>query len=127
MEKTIILVDDDPTFNWVSSKLIKKVSPDLKVIEFSNGREALDFLQDNFNEKDHYTILLDINMPEMNGWEFMNAIEQSDWVNSKSISVYIVSSSTDPSDMETAKTYGLIKDYLQKPLSFDVVTDIVSR
>lgn len=116
-----MLVDDDPIFNWLALKMIQKVAPDFNVKEFSNGRAALDFLQDNFNEKGHYTILLDINMPEMNGWEFMDAIEQSDWVKAESISVFIVSSSTDPGDREKAKTYQLVKDYLTKPLSLDMI------
>lgn len=127
MEKMILLVDDDPTFNWVSSKLIQKAAPGLKVNTYSNGKTALDFfLLGNANEKNHYTILLDINMPVMNGWEFMDALEGSDWANRYSIEVYIVTSSTDTSDKETAKSYRLIKDYLEKPLNYETVLQILS-
>ena len=121
-----MLVDDDPTFNWVSTKLIQKTKPALRIHTFLNGSKALDFLLDNFKEKNHYTILLDINMPVMNGWEFMDALEKSNCGKSADITVFIVTSSTDLSDMENAKTYALIKDYLQKPLRYDVVAKIIS-
>ncbi|MBA4746879.1 MAG: response regulator [Muricauda sp.] len=127
MEKIIILVDDDPTFNWVSSKLIEKAAPDLKVNTYANGKTALDFfLKGNAEEKIHYIIFLDINMPIMNGWEFMDALEENDLARSYSIEVYIVTSSTDPSDKETAKSHRLIKDYLEKPLNYDLMVQILS-
>ena len=127
MEKIIILVDDDPNFNWVSSKLIEKAAPDLKVNTYANGKTALDFfLKGNAEEKIHYIIFLDINMPIMNGWEFMDALEENDLARSYSIEVYIVTSSTDPSDKETAKSHRLIKDYLEKPLNYDLMVQILS-
>lgn len=126
MEKLVLLVDDDHTFNWVSTKLIQRVCPELKINICTNGRMALEFLLNNFENQYEYIIFLDINMPEMNGWEFLDAIAKSQWdINQSSVSIYIVSSSTDSSDMEKAKTYRSVKGYITKPLSLDTIKGIM--
>lgn len=125
MDKKIMLVDDDPIFNWVSSKMIHMVDAGLKIDIYQNARKALDFLVDNFDQGGHYIIFLDLNMPEMSGWEFLEALENNDYSRNESISVYIVSSSTDQDDIEKSKTYPLVKGYLIKPLSLDVLQSIM--
>lgn len=124
MKKLGLLVDDDPIFNWVSTKLIKKVDSDLPIKSCADGREALDFLCEHYTEETLYQILLDINMPELNGWEFIDALKGMQAIKSENISIYIVSSSTDESDIEKANDLTLVKGYFKKPLSIEDIESI---
>lgn len=119
MDKLGLLVDDDPIFNWVSSKMIEKVDPDLTIKSCANGKEALDFLCENYTGETSYQILLDINMPRLNGWEFIEELKRIQTIKSDNVSIYIVSSSTDESDIKKADGLELVKGYFKKPLSIE--------
>ncbi|MEQ5789419.1 response regulator [Muricauda sp. NFXS6] len=124
MNKLGLLVDDDPIFNWVSTKLIEKVDPNLTIKLFADGREALDFLYENYTGETLYQILLDINMPRMNGWEFIEKLERLQTIKGDNISIYIVSSSTDESDIKKADELKLVRGYFKKPLSIEDIKSI---
>lgn len=119
MNKLGLLVDDDPIFNWVSTKLIEKVDSDLAIKSFGDCKEALDFLCEHYTGETLYKILLDINMPRLNGWEFIEALRKIQTIKSDNISIYIVSSSTDESDVKKANDLTLVKGYFKKPLSIE--------
>lgn len=121
----VILVDDDPVFRYISSKMIEKVRPDFKIISFSQGKVALDFLRENYADEHLYYILLDINMPIMDGWKFLEAIEKIDFIKTEKVSIHIVSSSVDDSDIEKSKKYDLVQGFLHKPLSADRIKSII--
>lgn len=125
MKKLGLLVDDDPIFNWVSTKLIEKVYPDLTVKSCADGREALEFLREYYTGEILYQILLDINMPRLNGWEFIEALMEIQTIKSDNISIYIVSSSTDESDIKRADDLILVKGYFTKPLSIKDIKSIL--
>ncbi len=119
-----LLVDDDPIFNWLSTKLIEKVYPDLVAKSFADGREALEFLREHYTGETLYQILLDINMPRLNGWEFIEALMEMQNIKSDNISIYIVSSSTDESDIKKANNLTLVKGYYKKPLSTEDIKSL---
>lgn len=124
MNRLGLLVDDDPIFNWVSTKLIGKVDSDLAIKSCTDGREALDFLCEHYTRETLYQILLDINMPRLNGWEFIEALKGMQTIKSDNISIYIVSSSTDESDIKKADDLTLVKGYFKKPLSIEDIKSI---
>ncbi|MER3375040.1 MAG: response regulator [Allomuricauda sp.] len=124
MNKLGLLVDDDPIFNWVSSKMIEKVDPGLTIKSCANGKEALDFLCENYTGETIYQILLDINMPRLNGWEFIEELEGIQTIKSDNVFIYIVSSSTDESDIKKADGLELVKGYFKKPLSIEDIKSI---
>ncbi|WP_318345786.1 response regulator [Flagellimonas baculiformis] len=124
MKKMGLLVDDDPIFNWVSTKLIEKVNANLAIQSFVDGKEALDFLCAHYMEDTHYQILLDINMPRLNGWEFIEALTRIETIKMENISIYIVSSSTDESDIQRAKGLTEVKGYHKKPLSIEDIKSL---
>lgn len=124
MKKMGLLVDDDPIFNWVSTKLIEKVDANLAIQSFVDGKEALDFLCAHYMEDTHYQILLDINMPRLNGWEFIEALTRIETIKMENISIYIVSSSTDESDIQRAKGLTEVKGYHKKPLSIEDIKSL---
>lgn len=101
--------------------MVEKAYPSIEVSSFLNGKIAIDRLESvlNSNYTDAFpgVIFLDINMPVMNGWEFLDSIEQRGFKQRIDARIYIVSSSIDKSDFEKAKTYSNVADYLVKPLS----------
>lgn len=114
--KLACIIDDDPIFVFGIKKLIKITQFCESFLICSNGQEALDKLKaiivagENIPE----VILLDLNMPVMDGWEFLDKFTQIE--TSKKIVIYVVSSSIAKNDLERAKEYGLVTNYVVKPL-----------
>jgi CheY-like chemotaxis protein len=117
-QKTIWVIDDDPIYQIIVNKIIKKSELFLSVSSFKNGKDAIDALKrvlEN-NEALPNIILLDLNMPIMDGWEFMDEMVGLKSQNAKTIRVYIVSSSIAIEDKNKAKNYPEIIAYLSKPV-----------
>ncbi|NEU07399.1 response regulator [Flavihumibacter sp. R14] len=116
----VLVVDDDEVVLFLHDLMVRESGLSLSPHIFATGKSALEFLKDNYSEAENYLIFLDINMPVMNGWQFLELIEKLGY----KISVIIVSSSIDPADFEKAKSYGLVKEYIIKPLSIDTCVRI---
>ena len=114
MSHILLIVDDDKMIQKLHSMLVKKNELAEDFLIFENGKLALDFVL-KYDEKQIFIVLLDINMPTMNGWEFLDAINQDSL--DRSIFVAIVSSSVDLSDIEKAKNYPQVMTYIDKPLN----------
>jgi CheY-like chemotaxis protein len=111
------IVDNDEIFTYGFKKLITKKGLFDDILNFSNGKEAIDFLKDPQNAHRLPDILfIDINMPVMNGWEFNDAFEEIRSQLGKKITLYNISSSIDLEDINRAKSNPLIADYLLKPI-----------
>ncbi|WOK07688.1 response regulator [Imperialibacter roseus] len=112
----IILVDDDEISNFLSISLIRKIDPEIEIIPFRNGKEALDYLKnEGLSKRRSNLILLDIRMPVMNGFEFLEEIHNSDLKIKDFMRVVILSSSDNPRDLERAKSFEVL-GYINKPL-----------
>lgn len=109
----VVLIDDDVITNKIHYKLIKRVHSEKEIVLFSDPGEALSFLKQDSPD----LILLDLNMPEIDGWEFLKLMEE----NGIKIDVIIVSSSIDPRERSKAKQYSFVKDFITKPLTQDKV------
>lgn len=116
--KTIWVVDDDPIYQIIVNKIIKKSELFLSVSSFKNGKEAIDALKKSLEKEEILPsiILLDINMPIMDGWEFMEEMVVLKSQIIKPIQIYIVSSSIALEDKNKAKNYSEIIAYLSKPI-----------
>lgn len=114
------IIDDDKIYVNLVKKIIeiKKLSENLLI--YKNGKEALDYFKENLGnlseEKLPDIIFLDLNMPVMDGWEFLNEFIKIKNNFNKKITLYVVSSSIDPRDLERAKSFSLVTDYLIKPI-----------
>jgi CheY-like chemotaxis protein len=123
-KKNIFVVEDD----MITSMLIKRVLLKHPIINnintFSNGKEAFYFF--NQLRKDEYPdlIFLDLNMPVMDGWEFLDCSLKYMKIND--IPIVILSSSIDPNDRKKAIEYNNIIRFLSKPLRLDEVNDILN-
>lgn len=105
----IVLIDDDPISAFVTEKLINKnVSIPHQIFKFQNAVEALKDL----SSITPHILFLDLNMPEMTGWDFLEEFTPDNY----KPDVYILSSSVDERDINKASSYSLVKQYLSKPL-----------
>lgn len=121
----VLLVEDDPITIMVCERIIKMTSFAEKVTSCQNGKLAFDYLLSLKKEGVFPKIIfLDINMPVMNGWDFLSALEevQSDFKELPNI--YLLSSTVDPEDYRKAKKFLLVKDFISKPLSKEVLEKI---
>ena len=126
--KIIWVVDDDPIYQIIIQKIIQKSGMFSSFLKFSNGKEAIVALKHKIEKEELLPdfILLDINMPIMDGWEFMDEAIQIESKINKKIAIYIVSSSIAVEDKYRAKTYLSILGYLSKPVTVENLAKIVS-
>lgn len=130
MKKKIIWVnDDDAIYQTIINKLIQKSGVFSALSSFINGKEAIFALNYSLENNDTIPdiILLDINMPVMDGWEFMEEIKRIKSKISKNIIIYIVSSSIALEDKNKSKTFTDISGYIPKPISVADLLSIVSE
>lgn len=126
---SILLVDDDEINNFISVKLIKKTLLNTEISTCLNGKFAIEQLveiqeRDPNNLPDY--ILLDINMPIMNGWEFLDEYQRLNIDPAGKSKIFIISSSVFNNDINKAKSYSLVKDFISKPLSVDKIKEVLS-
>ena len=120
MKAQILLIDDDPVVNFIHSRVIQKKFPGIALLVFENGRKGLTHILSNPDYA--YLIFLDLNMPVMNGWEFLEAISLE--ASEVDLQVHIVTSSVNPEDRQAAKKFNMVYSFLIKPLKSDDISPI---
>ena len=123
----IMLVDDDEINNFITVKLIRKGFADAEISTYLNGRLAINRLKDIFNNHPEQVpdyILLDINMPIMNGWEFLEEYKSSNLDPDKRITIYILSSSVFSNDIEKARSFSSVANFISKPLNIESIKEV---
>lgn len=129
----IFCVDDDAITLMLCKKVIERVSFAKEIITAQNGEEAFAYFKRLASE--HETTLdypkltlLDLNMPIMNGWEFLDAYQDYGYQNIFKDAKFIVLSSTiDPQDVDKSKKYSVVLDFLSKPITKEMLEDLKSR
>ena len=112
------IVDDDPVYKKITEIRLRQKHKATDILMFADGEEAYRFLCDHDQSEElPDVILLDINMPIMNGWDFLDHFRALKPFIRKSIRIYIVSSSASQSDQSRARLYQEVSDYLIKPLN----------
>ena len=121
---TACIIDDDPIYVFGIRLLMEDVDFCNEIMVFEDGRQALDTLEPRLRSGKDLPdiILLDINMPVMDGWQFLDEFIKIP--SSKKITIYMVTSSVDQMDCERAKTYEAVSDYVVKPLSPEKLQEI---
>ncbi len=125
--ETLYVIDDDDIYQFITKKLLEETGLVEQIKIFSNGREALAFIEEAVVAKKQIPsiILLDLTMPVMDGWEFLEHFQLLRTTIGQSIFVYVVSSSVDPKDLERARSFAEVTDYLVKPLSKQKLTQLM--
>ncbi|RAJ90700.1 response regulator receiver domain-containing protein [Larkinella arboricola] len=123
----IAVIDDDQIFQFLTCKLIEKIAPGYELLSFKNGQDALEFIQTNLSllQTLPELILLDINMPILDGWQFLDHLIALNSAHYQPI-IYMVSSSIDQADLLKSRTYVQVKGYLTKPLSKQQITELLN-
>ena len=125
---TICLIDDDEISQFVSKRIILSIDAQIKISTYLNGDQALNSFKEMLASKQLLPdiILLDINMPVMDGWQFMDEFIKIKPQIDKPISVYMTSSSLDTTDVSRTQLYEDIKGFLSKPLDKEIFLKILS-
>jgi len=123
----IFLIDDDKLFLFLTRKTILATKKEVNLKEFSDGTVALDYLRSivNNNELFPNIIFLDISMPIMDGWDFLDEYMKLDSHIVNKPRIYIFSSSISPHDIERAKSIGVVTDFIVKPLIKDKFIELL--
>ncbi|MBX9852927.1 MAG: response regulator [Cytophagaceae bacterium] len=123
----VLLVDDDNVNNFLTEKVIQKIGLCRKIKTSLNGEEALLYLAKNccsFQEGYPELILLDNNMPEMNGIEFMESFNQINFNSNNKVKIVVLTASENPRDKEKLEKLG-VEAYLTKPLTEEKLLSIL--
>ena len=127
--KNLVLVDDDDIFVYLTKKTIEQTELVENIRVFSNGKSAFEFLLENANNHDLLPeiILLDLNMPLMDGWAFLEEFVALKPNIGKQITIYIITSSISPHDIDRAKGISAVSDYLIKPVTKEKFVDLLKK
>ena len=120
-----MLIDDNEDDNFFHHLIIKEaqVAETIKIVE--SGFEALDFLKSHIPNPE--LIFLDINMPKMNGWEFLEEYEKIDAKYRAEAVIVMLTTSLNPTDKEKAHSQKIINDFESKPLTEEMLFKILNK
>ncbi len=129
---SILLIDDDDTTNFLNKRLFQKmdIADELQVAR--NGRDALEYIEKYCHPlpgegpRIPKLILLDINMPVMNGFGFLSAFEQLECEGKEEVIIVVLTTSLNPKDVTAIQQSG-VKDFINKPLTREMVTTLVQK
>jgi CheY-like chemotaxis protein len=121
----LLVIDDDDINIFIIKKIVEKTGFDIDMVSKSNGQQAIDYLKETIsvNKQLPQLILIDINMPVMNGWEFIEAYQTLGI--EIPVDLYILSSSVYENDIEKTKSYSSVKGFISKPLSMERLTELI--
>lgn len=128
MEAAIVcIIDDDIVYQFTARKYLEKINNVKDILIFSNGKEACEyFLSIDSPDLVPDYVFLDIRMPIMDGWNFIECFRKVNSEFTKDIIIYMVSSSPEPQDIERAKNINEIRDYLVKPLTRELLEEKIA-
>ena len=126
----VCLIDDDNIYQFTARRILESTGLAGEIKSFYNGKEAITYFKDEHNIQPETlpdVIFLDINMPIMNGWEFLEEYKTVQQTFPKPIVVYVVSSSIDDNDMRKSREYKLVSDYIVKPVNRDTYRELIGN
>jgi CheY-like chemotaxis protein len=122
---SVLLIDDEEVDCLIFSKILFHVAPEIKMTQYLNGHAALKFLNELIILEDWPThIFVDINMPTMNGFEFIDEYLKIQESKGKHSNLFILSSSDSPTDIKRAERYQCISKFLIKPITIQKIEKI---
>ncbi|MDX2191598.1 MAG: response regulator [Bacteroidota bacterium] len=125
----ILLVDDEEDSIFITKKLIQSVYPNMIISSFQNPLKAIEYLELNAKNTEILPdlVLLDLNMPLMNGWMFLESynIIKEDF--KKEITLYLLTSSVFDGDIKRSHSFPVVSYYLQKPIDMEIFQKLISK
>ena len=128
MIKKLAIIDDDELYVFITSKMIEKSQLVDCIDVFGNGQEGIEFIENNASDSDLLpdVIFLDLSMPIMDGWQFLDRFSEISPKMTKNIKIYICSSSISPDDITKAKLRETVNDFIIKPLDLSKLKNMLS-
>lgn len=126
----VCLIDDDKIYQFTARKILESTGLAKNILSFYNGSEAIGFLKESGNgdqERLPDVIFLDINMPVMNGWQFLEEYHKITDSLGKAITIYVVSSSVDDCDIQKSREFTTVTDYIVKPINRIKYQQLIER
>ncbi|WP_423998530.1 response regulator [Maribacter sp. IgM3_T14_3] len=125
----ILLVDDDELYLYLMEKTIHQISKELVVTTFTDGEQAVEYISKCTEEQVELpeVIFLDINMPFLDGWGFLNEFKKLKPKIINNINIYMVSSSMRESDVKRASSFEELTGYVVKPVNKDQLAEIFKK
>jgi response regulator RpfG family c-di-GMP phosphodiesterase len=125
--KRIIMVDDDPYSLMICKGHIRRNATDIQFLEFIIPERGIEFIESSYKEAEESptVLLLDINMPITDGWDFLERYDKIESRIKDQIIIYLLSSSIDPRDKEKAAANKYVKGFLMKPFRKTMVEEIL--
>lgn len=126
---SVLLIDDDRETNFFHKIILKKCGITENVLTALNGEEGLSLLRTHIEKGERLPelLLLDINMPGMNGWEFLEEYDKLDAAAKTHVAIVMLSASINPDDEKRALSNKHVRKFCQKNLSDEAVFDIVDE
>lgn len=121
----VVLIEDDQAMNYYHQRLFVKQNFADEVLSYHSAKEALDGIK-YLQKATLLYIFLDLNMPQMNGWQFIEELEKIKFDSNTQIKLFVLSSSVNPIDMLKAKENPVVIDHLTKPLSIETINKIIT-
>ncbi len=125
---TVLLVDDDRITVFLTQKLISGFEIKELVCK-ENGKAGIDYLvaRKDASLELPDIVLLDLNMPVLDGWGFLEAFSESCCADNPKVAIYICSSSDAPTDILRAKTYPFVRQFITKPLTPKIFSEVLTN
>jgi CheY-like chemotaxis protein len=124
----VCLIEDDAAFLYLAKMIIQSVDSDVEIMTYPDGAPAFAFFQEHMSDIEALPdlILLDLNMPRLDGWGFLDKYETIKESMVRSIPIYILSSSISERDIERSWTIPSVSDFITKPLEESKFAEILS-
>ncbi len=121
----VLLIDDDYVTNFLNTKVLEQAKVAEHIEVKLNGQEAMSYLTNSKDESSPTLILLDINMPVMDGWEFLLAYQQEALDQKIKTNIILLSASSNPDEIQRAKKIPFVSDFKTKPLTSEILEEII--
>ena|SRR5579872_1647405 len=127
--KKLIFIDDSPLDHFILKRILYKYNLAYEVNCTNNGEEVIRFLEQNRLSKNILPdiILLDLYMPQFDGWAFLEQVQEIFPYLSKPLRIYILSSSINPQDIQLAKQFSCVQSFIFKPITREVLERVVEE
>ena len=123
----VCVIDDDPIYTYLTDKVMKMVDFSNHIEFFKDGEDALNSLKPRLRSGRNVPeiIFLDLNMPIIDGWQFLDEIVKIN--HKKKVIIYVVSSSIDPADTKRAESYSIVDKYVVKPITPEMLEELFAE
>ena len=122
---TLLVVDDDDINLFLIKHLLKKSTQPVEAVTFTSPVEALKYINTSINESRKIDlILLDINMPQMTGWDLLNELRIREGSKLRESLIYMLSSSVHSTDSERAAQFPEVSGFIPKPVTLEFITEV---